>query len=371
MPGLAKIRLYPRFGAAVFLVVSALIASPAYSQTAILPLQPFGTEDLDLGAGSQPELSLILGVDLAGRIWPATLSNERAGLSGGADLALDLRSTHFDLVAHLTARNDAKYGPALADLPGGDFGNVYFLMEEGGLRFKADVLQFAAGRFRHYDVVDTPYSLFVNSSGVPATMMSLAYDDGFFFYESRWIGLTHDSTMTTEAWGTVDPNTGSGFPDRGANVKVYGLRLSNGMRFGFQDAATYSLRYFDPEYFLNPIPQYFIQYGISTGGQPWATGLDDGNMIGAFWEWKREDGLSFVAQALMDDFNLGGLFGSVMNPNQLAFSVGGRMETSAGRFAVYVAGATKFTFEPVMTGSDASAQAMSAYGYTYSLQRSR
>lgn len=348
------------------LCLAALVgyAVHAGAEEPVFPLRPFA--ETTAGARGESEAgrpTFLLGAEAAARIGSAGVSPEREGLAPKAFLAFSLDGAQLDLVAHLSANTDAKYGPALADLPGGNLANIYFLMEEGGLRWKGGPLALTAGRFRHYDVVDSPYSLFANSRGQSATLMSLAYDDGLFFYESRWIELNRNSRITTEAWG-LGGDTGTGFPDRGANLKTYGLRLRNGMRLGFQDAATYALRSFDPEYFLNPIPQYFIQYAQSTGGRPWATEQDDGNMIGAFWDWRQEDGWSFVAQVLMDDFNIGGLGGSVMNPNQVAFNLGGRVETRSGRFALYAAGATKYTFEPAPT-QNAGDQAMNAYGYTY------
>lgn len=346
--------------------LAALAAPAATCDEGMLPLRPFPPAAVPEVPAAEDRPFLILGGELSERLGAAPMGKERAGLAPKGFLAFGLRSDHLALVANLSANTDAAYGPALADLPSGNLGQIYFLMEEGGLRWKGGALAFSAGRFRHYDVVETPYSLFVNSRGIPATLMSLAYDDGFFFYESRWLGLTRASTMKTDAWGVPGlAYTGTGFPDRGANLKVYGFRFANGMRFGFQDAAVYSTRYFEPEYFLNPIPQYFIQYALATGGRPWATEQDDGNMIGAFWDWRRDDRLSFTAQVLMDDFGFGGLFGTVANPNQVAFSLGGRIETGVGAFSLYAAGATAYTFEPAPVLSNTDQQAMVSYGYTY------
>ncbi len=121
-------------------------------------------------------------------------------------------------------------------------------MEEGGIFSKIGTLSLKAGRFKHYDVVDSPYSLFVNSKGISSNIMDIAWDDGFFSYESRWIELNHDSSQNTDAW-----NFNGGFPERGANIKTFAFRIGE-MRFGFQDAAIYSGKNFDPEYFLNLFP---------------------------------------------------------------------------------------------------------------------
>lgn len=286
--------------------------------------------------------------------------------------ALRLDAGFLGLVADLSANMDGKYAPALADIPGGTLFNIYFMLEQGGLYSKLGPVFLKAGRFRHYDTVDTPYSLFVNSSGIAANIMEIRYDDNFFSYESRWIELNHDSTMDTAAWGSYEPTAGvgKGFPERGANIKTYSIHLGE-MRFGFQDAAVYTGRNFDPEYFLNPIPQYFIQYVKGTGGRPWATDSDDNNIVGVFWTWERPREFSVLAQFLMDDFNVHWLFPeTTWNPWQAALTLGGRLETPAGSFGLYLAGATKYTFEPSEMGaSDINKaklkQTQVSYGYTY------
>lgn len=287
----------------------------------------------------------------------------------GAELSMD--AGYLSVLADLSANMDGKYAPALADIPGGTLFNIYFMLEQGGLSSRLGPVTLKAGRFRHLDAVDTPYSLFVNSGGIAANIMDLAYDDGFFSYESRWIELNHDSTTSTEAWG-AGAGVGKGFPERGANLKNYAIRMGD-MRFGIQDAAVYTGRNFDFEYFVNPIPQYFIQYVKGTGGRPWATESDENNIVGLFWTWERRGEFSLLAQFLMDDFNVHFIFpDTTWNPWQAALTLGGRLETSAGSFGLYLAGATKYTFEPsemisgVGTLDDAKAKQQAvSYGYTY------
>jgi len=233
-------------------------------------------------------------------------------------------------------------------------------MEEGGIESDLGPVKLRAGRLRHYDVIDSPYSLFVNSRGLSSMIGEIGYEDDLFFYYSRWIGLNLNSEMETPAWSTT--NGYSGYPDRGANVKAFGLKIGE-MRFGFQDAAVYSTRYFDAEYLLVPLPQYFIQYSKTTLGRPWYTGGNENNMIGVFWEWKRPREFSMNAQFLMDDFNVWYLGIGEHNPWKAAATVGGRLETKLGSFGLYAAGATQFTFEPI--GMDAGNEAESAYGYAY------
>lgn len=271
---------------------------------------------------------------------------------------------YFGIKAMAFADTSQKYGPELADIPGGDFFGISAQMKEGGIFSRIGSLSMKAGRFRHYDAVDSPYSLFVNSGGIPSNILDLAWDDGTWEYESRWIELNHSSNMITPGWPV---SAYSGFPERGANVKTYAVRIRD-MRVGFQDAAVYTGRNFDPEYFLNPLPQYFIQYLKATGGRPWSTGQDENNIIGFFWTMNRPGEFDLTAQVLIDDFNLHFLMPeTAWNPWQAGFNFAGRIHSSVGSFRIAMAGATKYTFEPSeMQGGDVLAeQSVCSYGYSY------
>ncbi|HOX31121.1 MAG TPA: hypothetical protein PLB91_02250 [Spirochaetales bacterium] len=301
------------------------------------------------------------------------------GKTGRAYVAIEEAMEHLRLFGELSMYADDKYAPAKANLPGGELLGLYFIMEEGGIESSFGPVSLRAGRFKHYDVIDSPYSLFVNSRGNAALLANIRYEDDFFFYESRWLCLNQDAYM--DAWGDAthtfsDTAWPEGYPDRGANIKTYGFKLRNGMRFGFQDAAIYTGRSFDLEYLLNPIPQYFIQYAKTNGGRPWATGSNENDMIGAFWDWKRDDGYDFNAQVLMDDFNVGGFGDTPRNPWKLAWALGGRKKLAVGSVGFYHAGATKYSFSPITMGEDddgdnlldegqVAQNAISAYGYTY------
>lgn len=271
------------------------------------------------------------------------------GPTGRAYINLDYEAKYFYLVAALSMYDNKKYGPTVANISGGHLGNAYFLMDEGGIGTHVGPFDFSAGRFKQYDVIASPYSLFVNSDGNSALGMKLDYEDDVFFYETRWIELNSSSAVSTPSFPT-------GFPDRGANLKVYGFKIAPGMRFGFQDADTYTGRSFDPDYFFNPIPGYFIQYVKTVDGTPWYTGGYENSIVGMFWDWKRDDGLSFNAQVLIDDFSVFGLGGTPNNPWKLAWTFGGRMKTKYGTFGLYQAGATRYTFQ---------ATKGNAYPYSY------
>jgi hypothetical protein len=282
--------------------------------------------------------------------------------------AVELGMPYFEAVGRLSGNTDGKYDAGLigsSKLPLG----TYYTIEEGGLKSQLGPVLLEVGRFRHYDAVQTPYSLFINGRGLSAPIGDIDYEGKVFFYETRWIGLNDDSTEKTPAWQ-------SGFPDRGANYKDFGLRLGD-MRFGLQDAAVYCGRYFDPEYFISPIPMYFTQYFLGTAGRPWTDGRNDNDILGFFWDWNRPDGLSFLSQLLIDDMNIHWLFPSTPDfPWKMAFSLGARKETPMGSFGLYLAGATEYTFEGqeltvvdpsarLVPGANEAIQSQNAYSYTY------
>jgi len=274
---------------------------------------------------------------------------ERAGL--------EFDDGRFSVVGSLVMRNDGKYQAELATVPGGQFFGNYILMEEGGLGYSQENISLQVGRFRHYDEIDSPYSLFINSLGHSANIVQLRYENDWFVYQTRSIELNSRSAYQSEAW----PN---GFPDRGASVKTYALKVGQ-MRVGFQDAAVYTGRSFDLEYLVNPLPQYFIQYVKGTGGRPWTTGANENNIIGLFWDWNRNEDQYFYVQTLLDDFNIHALFPSTPElPYKAGWALGARIDTEVGTFGFHHAGSPRYSFQPITSTSTAT-QAETAYGYTY------
>lgn len=307
-------------------------------------------------------------------------------------LRMDYWGGPFTLTADLMMNSDRKYAAARVLTQEVNFADFYFFMNEGGIAYTNSFLSLRAGRFRLYDEVDSPYSLFINSLGHSANTMKLRFESPRFIYQSQWIEATARNGVSSPAWNEyqrryedgngfyrvnnlADENDTSGlsdfgFPDRGVNYKIYAVKI-NDWRLGFLDAAVYTGRSFDPEYFLNPIPQYFIQYIKGTPGRPWATASNENNLIGLFWDIDRGDWSSYV-QVLVDDFSLGFLrfiFDSLSdNPWKTAWALGGRIKTPYGRFGFHHAGALKYTFEPIGTddgGRFKDDSAATAYGYTY------
>jgi len=247
-------------------------------------------------------------------------------LSNTFKVKLEHRSETFFFLGELLASNDGKYKSPFSP---SYYGGYYFLMKNGGVGFNLGGLKARFGRFEHRDIVDTPYSLFISSSGLPTLISDICYEDDRFIYETRWIKLN-------EAFGDI--------PDRGANYKVYALKLDN-FRFGYQEAVVYTGRFFDAEYFFNPIPNFFVQYTL-LAGRPIPQGSNANSLMGFFADYENDE-LYLYGQILVDDFNMNRFMHPdwFQNPDKVAWSLGGHYKTDFGTFGFYHAGATKYTFE--------------------------
>ncbi|MDR1373458.1 MAG: hypothetical protein LBJ24_00640 [Treponema sp.] len=310
---------------------------------------------------------------------------------------MDYNVGPFTLTAELAASNDQKYAPARVMNASGNLGWIYFLLQEGGVVYDWKWLNLQAGRYRLYDIVDSPYSLYINSMGIASNTMQIKVESPRFIYSSRWIELNSRSAVSSPEWDLYhqyaeqgflgkDPNlpldsadptstfndnlspNSIGFPDRGVNYKIYALKYRD-WRFGILDATVYTERSFDYEYFLNPLPQYFIQYVKGTPGRPWTTDSNENDLLGFFWDIKKQNRWEAYAQFLMDDFGLGFVAKNFSdNPWKAAWAVGGRVHTPYGRFGFHHGGALKYTFEPItspQSGRYNGNIARTAYGYTY------
>jgi len=260
-------------------------------------------------------------------------------------------SKYFAFVAATSFHQDHTYTPDPASTPNGTLLNSYFLMDQGGMIFRNRQMTFEVGRLEHHDVIDSPYALFISSQRNPAFLANFRYENNFAFYETRWIDLNERSAVTTAAFP-------SGFPDRGAQLKTYGIKI-NTMRFGFQDAAVYVGRWFDLEYFASPLPNYLIQYVKGTDGRPWSTGTDENDIMGFFWDWKATSDLYLDAQLFIDDIGILGAFNTPNNPWKVAYSLGFKIKTDIGNFGFHHALATQYTFS--MTND----QVNTAYSWSY------
>ena len=311
----------------------------------------------------------------------------------GLGLKADYTAGPFSFVADTHFLNDGKYAPAEVMVPAGSLGGFYFMLKEGGLVFDYGPVKILGGRFRNYDEIDSPYTLFINSKGLSANTIKLRLESKHFIFQTQWIGLNLNSAVSSPAWneyarrrdgglgwnapaspdyggpGSVD-GLANGFPDRGVNYKIYALKVKD-WRLGFLDAAVYSNRYFDAEYLLSPIPMYFTQYFRKSPGRPWSSEQNDNSLMGLFWDLKKPTWDAY-AQALVDDFSLGFMRwfydGFSRNPWKAAWALGGRINTRVGRFGFHHGGALKYTFEPIGTTDEGRYMedcGATAYGYTY------
>lgn len=257
------------------------------------------------------------------------------------EVKLSHNGDNFDFIIDLLAGNDGRYPSSHRTY----YNGYYFFMKNGGLGFRLGSLTVKGGRYVHKDIVESPYSLFISSQENPAVLLDITYDNGSLIYETRWIRLSKEVPGL--------------FPDRGANYKVYALKLGS-IRVGFQDVAVYTGSVFDYEYFLNPLPSFFIQY-TNYAGRPFPQGENDNSIMGFFVDWKRNDNYLY-AQILVDDFNMNRFLHPdwFQNPDKIAWSLGGNFRTPLGSIGVYHAGATKFTFEPFGKDSENT-----MYGYVY------
>ena len=184
---------------------------------------------------------------------------------------------YIDFFWKFSVCNDRKYQPSHGEE---FYFGYYFFLEDGGVIFNYENLSITAGRTRLGDQIDSPYSLFVSSKIIPALTAELDYDDGTFFYTSRWTELNRDSALTD--------SLGAPWPDRGWQHNSYGIYLGD-FKLGFQDSLVYTGRSFDPEYFLNPLPGFFKQYVRVSPGKPWQITGNDNSIMGFFLEYEKDE----------------------------------------------------------------------------------
>ncbi|TVQ40433.1 MAG: hypothetical protein EA384_03370 [Spirochaetaceae bacterium] len=299
-------------------------------------------------------------------------------------MTAEYNSGLFRMYFDLSLINDDKYEPEEPYMLG-----HYFNLKQGTIEFNYRPISLLFGRTPHRDKVDSPYTMFISSWDIPATILSLNYEDSFFFYESRWIGLNRNSKWyrTPEPiyeWGNeqapdvfdeddldqagdVDGDYFYFRPlDRGANYKVYGIKLGD-WRLGFQESIVYINQSFYPEYFLSPLPMYFTQLVNSTGGKPWTQIDDENSHMGFFVDYTepRYPNRYGYLQFIMGDINLNFLAPDhdLQHPNKWGWSLGGARDFTFGRLGLYHAGALKYTF--AATSANDRNYSLKRYEYTY------
>ncbi|TVR05609.1 MAG: hypothetical protein EA403_02075 [Spirochaetaceae bacterium] len=297
--------------------------------------------------------------------------------------AAGYQSTFFQVFFDLALTNDGRYEPEEPYLLG-----HYFDLRQGVIAVTAPPFLIQAGRAFHRDEVASPYSLFISSHDISAPIVRIRYENRLFFYESRWIKLNQNSLWyrTPELiyaypgypssppifdpdredapWTPLDDNPVWFRPlDRGANYKVYGVRIGD-WRFGFQESVVYLNQSFYPEYFFSPLPMYFTQLVNSTPGKPWTQRDDENSHMGFFVERTGPESYAYL-QFLMGDINLNFLTPDhdLSHPNKWAWSLGGTRDFDIGRIGVFHAGALKYTF--AATTATSQSYSTKRYEYTY------
>lgn len=291
---------------------------------------------------------------LAGQPDPKSFYDEIRG-------AMDYRSPWFDLLIDWGITGDGKYSSEESY-----YGDRYLAMydtridihdPDGGFNI-------SAGRGPHKDVVDSPYSVFINSTDIPAFHIDFSYKNDLFFYTTRWVELNANSMYQYLEGSVSDPfgldndtgiydawNPYSGeWLDKGANYKTFGINLDN-WRVGFQDVVIYIDRSFDAEYFFNPMPQYFVQLINTAFGRPWSQAGNAKSYVGFFADRSEYDSY-FAIQLLLDDLNASffpGFDQSSAIKTKIAWSLSGWKDFEFGRIGLYHGGATKYTFEATYT----------------------
>ncbi|MGQ9855242.1 MAG: hypothetical protein ACUVQF_00705 [Fervidobacterium sp.] len=262
------------------------------------------------------------------------------------DVDLKHEDESFDFFASMVARNDNFFNDQFSS---SYYAGFYFVVDESGFRVRNGNVTVTLGKIHLSDIVQSPYSLFISPVHVPRNTLDVSFDSETFSYTTRWIQLSN-------------LQSGSDIREklRSANYKLYGVKFGN-FRFGYQDVAVYVGKEFDFEYFANPVPSFFIQY-VNDAGRPYSEGLGDANYISGFFLDYNDENLYWYAQILVDDINANRFLHpeSYQNPDKIAWSVGASFKNMLGKFGVFHAGATKYTFQP----SSESGNPL-YYGYTY------
>jgi len=278
----------------------------------------------------------------------ATASTESANpLYVDLRVGLEHESETFDLDCELSFDTSGTYkAPYFGDY----FGDFSVDIQRAGFSYNKDEWAVILGYTPLKDMVESPYSLFQNASGLPALGIEVRYEDDGFFYRDRWILLNKD--LKTTLYTSSDRNIGSLsedmdiYDDRGAVLRTYGIKKGN-IRFGYQDSVLFTDEFFDFNYFANPIPSIFSQYIAKAPGRPWSRTEGDHNTIMGFFADYSDYYHYVYAQILVDDLNTNRFLNpsGPQSPDKIAWSIGGHKKSLLGTFGLYHAGATKYTFE--------------------------
>ncbi|HOX92357.1 MAG TPA: hypothetical protein PLC54_05515, partial [Spirochaetales bacterium] len=264
----------------------------------ILIPRPASALDIDLGA------QFGLGGDGSNPVW--------VGLNAGVNY--ESGGFAFDWLLHADSS-----GQFQSPFHGDYFGDFDVQIAHGFFSYASDPFSLVLGAKPSFDVVASPYSLFMSGRGLSIPGFAFSYQDERFLFREQWMLLGKDSDY--------------GWPDRSAVIKTYGMKLG-GLRFGFQDSSVASGTAFDPLDVLIPAPSFLIQYVALAPGRPWsvdssALGTNKNCIMGFFADYWADSWYAY-AQLLVDNFNMNRFFkpDGPFNPDKLAFSAGGHYDLS-------------------------------------------
>jgi hypothetical protein len=297
-----------------------------------------------------PAIAFALDIDVETKIGASTETPKPtwANFYGG----FDTKAGNIEFLGHMAALTDGYYGGFMGGSYG--YGGVAFEVVDGGLTYTGDTISASLGKLELDDLVDSPYSLFLSSRHNKALEASVALHDGTFFYNDQWIALNYNSGST---FTTTQNGSPIYWPDRSAVLKSWGIKHGS-FRVALQDVIIYADDadgsphsggpFFNPDYFLFPVPSFFIHYIDSSENSPWQQQAQNAkSTMGVMVDWDDDDWY-FVSQILVSDFNMNRFINpsGSQNPDKLAWELGGRKKTDLGTFGFYHAGATKYVFEP-------------------------
>lgn len=288
------------------------------------------------------------------------------GLADDIGATLLTRGEHYDIDVNLAMSNDGAIIPHSSYQLG-----HYFYTRGATAGFNFGDVSFTGGRGIHADVVDSPYTIYINPEAFPAIHAEAAYTGEVFSYTTRWVRLNERSAQYYNGDIDGDPATDTLIRDRGMTFKAYSLHFGN-LTVGFEDVSLYLDRSFDAETFLSPFPMYFLEMLNTSAGRPWSELSNTNSLMGFFGEYETGD-LYLCGQVLVDDINAGALapilgwaipsLNNIENLSKVAWSLGGTYDTPFGLFGFYHGGALKYTFAATYV-SDSSYSTL-PYEYTY------
>jgi len=234
------------------------------------------------------------------------------------------------------------------------FGDFNVDIKKAGITYQNDTFRLALGKLPGKDIVQSPYSLYLNPAQDPMLSIDFTYDGDLLYFNERWMGLNYDSAY--------------GWKDRGAVVKSYAIVLGH-FRFGFQDVLVSSSSYLNPLDLLIPAPSFLVQYVNTAQGRPWSADPSTSNentIMGFFSDFTGENWYVY-GQCLVDDFSANRFFkpNEFQDQDKIALSAGGSviLENKI-TLGFYAALATKYTFQSFGSYDSGGAAYDTQYGYS-------